>query len=250
MVYTCILLALFFHMVFIRAVTLHDNSIIDIAWGCGFILISACLAYISPPHTVAYISYSIILIWGLRLSIYLYLRKRHHAEDPRYAAWRKTWGEHVVYMSYIKVFIPQYCCMLIIALPIFMVSQAHHPMNVWSILWAVCALSAIILEGISDYQMMQFKKKNTDPQAVMQSGLWRYSQHPNYFAETLFWYAMAALSFSVNPNYGVFLSPFTIHYLLCHVSGIPLLEKKYRDNPQYIAYSEKTSRFIMRPPRH
>jgi steroid 5-alpha reductase family enzyme len=83
----------------------------------------------------------------------------------------------------------------------------------------------------------------------MTSGLWSWTRHPNYFGEALLWWGIALIAWSASHSWLVLISPLVITLLLLFVSGVPLLEKKYKDRQDFIEYKKHTSRFFPLPPR-
>ena len=83
----------------------------------------------------------------------------------------------------------------------------------------------------------------------MDSGLWSWSRHPNYFGESLIWWGVAVLAFGAPFGWLALASPLTITWLLVFVSGIPLVERRHTDDPAWQAYKERTSAFVPWPPR-
>lgn len=81
------------------------------------------------------------------------------------------------------------------------------------------------------------------------SGLWSWSRHPNYFGEVVLWWGIWIIALSSANGLFALLGPVTITVLLLKVSGIPLLEEKYRTNPEYQDYARRTSIFLPLPPR-
>ena len=87
----------------------------------------------------------------------------------------------------------------------------------------------------------------------MQSGLWKYTRHPNYFGEVTQWWGLwlvcAASSLSLSIKLCALIGPVTISVLILFVSGIPLLEKKYAHDKSYQAYAKRTRKFFPWNPR-
>ncbi len=81
----------------------------------------------------------------------------------------------------------------------------------------------------------------------MQSGLWRYTRHPNYFGEVVMWWGLWIMVASLSYGYIAVVSPLLITYLILYVSGIPLLEKKYAEDKAFQNYAKVTSKFIPLP---
>jgi steroid 5-alpha reductase family enzyme len=83
----------------------------------------------------------------------------------------------------------------------------------------------------------------------MKAGVWRYTRHPNYFGDIVVWWGIWVVALSVPYGFYAILSPLTITGTLLGLSGIPMLERKYADNPHYQQYKRETSAFIPLPPR-
>ena len=105
---------------------------------------------------------------------------------------------------------------------------------------------ALIFETTADHQLTSFLKQKTG--GIMQTGLWKYSRHPNYFGEVTFWWGVFLVTispFNIFMSTLIFLiSPLTITFLILYVSGIPMLEKKYDDNKDFQIYKSKTNAFF------
>ena len=135
--------------------------------------------------------------------------------------------------------------MFLIGLPILLVNrQPSNQMTyldfIGLLLWGI----GFLFETVGDAQLKSFLQQSENKGKLITTGLWRYTRHPNYFGEALIWWAIMLLAIQV--PYGIYslLSPILITILLLFVSGIPLLEKKYRDRPDFIAYSKRTSLFF------
>ena len=241
--FPAVLILGYVHLLFMLAILRKDNSIIDIAWGLGFVLVAWGL-YFQSPHPNAWSLLIPVSLWGIRLSVYLFIRNRRSGkEDWRYAAWREQWGSWVYVRAYLQVFLLQGLFMWIISLPLMGSSNLMH--FTWlQILGGMIFLTGFLWESFADAQLLRFKAKTENKGKVMRSGLWRLSRHPNYFGEMLVWWGIFLISISWVPWYIGILSPLTISGLLWKVSGVPMLEQKYADNPDYQAYIKSTPALI------
>jgi steroid 5-alpha reductase family enzyme len=232
---------------FILAMARKDNSLADVAWGLGFVLIAGLTSLSSPAWPVRKaLANALVLAWGLRLFIYISLRKRKKGEDFRYAEWRRKWGRLFALRCYLQVFLLQGLFMLVISLPVVIINADTRgaPVNGLDILGAGLWLLGFIFESVSDAQLHRFKKDPANRGRVMTSGLWRYSRHPNYFGESLIWWGLSLVALSATSGPLAALSPALLTFLLLKVSGVPLLERRYAGNPEFEAYAGRTSVFV------
>ncbi len=221
------------------------NDVADIAWGLGFILICAYCWFNWPYSALSTIVYVLVTLWGLRLALHIALRSRGKAEDFRYRQWREEWGKWFVLRSFLQVYLLQSGFMLVIGMPILIAAEAaptHLPFL--SIAGMIVWIIGFLFEAIGDYQLSVFVKNKSHKDDIIQTGLWRYTRHPNYFGEVVLWWGLFLMVLPLKHGLWGIISPITITYLLLYVSGIPMLEAKYADNPQFQAYKERTSAFF------
>jgi steroid 5-alpha reductase family enzyme len=251
------LVAIYMTAWFAVALIKKDNSVADIAWGLGFVLVGtftflARRTSLLLPVLVT----SLVAVWGLRLSFHVFRRNRGKGEDPRYAEWRRRWGRAFVYRSYLQVFLLQGFFLLVIASPAVLINTFPwvHPPG--SATWDIFALAGFIVwcvgfffEAVGDAQLGRFKKDPANKGRIMDRGLWRYTRHPNYFGESLMWWGIFVVALGVPYGWVTVVSPALITFLLTKVSGVPLLERRYAGNPEFQAYARRTSVFVPRPPK-
>lgn len=247
-----VLLAYMF-IAFVVALIKKDNGIADIAYGGGFILLAAVTYVLGEQTLPALLVSLLVLIWGVRLSYRILKRNWGRPEDFRYAAWREQWGRWFIVRSLFQVFILQGIVIYVVSTPVllttlFSVSELSLLSFAALGLWVL----GFLFENVGDAQLDAFLKKPENKGRIMDQGLWKYTRHPNYFGESLMWWSIALLAYSVLPNslqlIG-FISPLLITFLLLKVSGVPMLEKRMAGNPAWEAYAAKTSVFIPLPPK-
>lgn len=242
---------LYMSAIFVLGILKKDNTVVDVAWGLGFIGIAWYTALYTnlflPRHILIL---ALITFWGLRLSLHLYIRNRGKGEDPRYAAWRKAWGRDVVWRSYLQIYMVQALAMLIIAAPLIVVLlSADFSLNFFDFMGVALFSIGFLFESVGDYQLKQFIANPLHHGKVMDQGLWRYTRHPNYFGESLMWWGMWLVAFSVPYGLLALISPITITTLLLFVSGVPLTEAQFDNNMLYQEYKKRTSAFFPWLPR-
>jgi steroid 5-alpha reductase family enzyme len=234
---------------FLLSVIKQRNDIADVAWGLGFVT----LAWSSYFLAVNYNSINLIVnllvsLWGFRLAIHIYYRNRGKSEDYRYLNWRSEWGSWFYLRSYLQVFLLQGVFLFLVSLPVLILNKnAENNFNLLMVFGLLIWLMGFIFESVSDKQLSDFKKDPKNKGKLIRSGLWNYSRHPNYFGEVVQWWGIWLIA--LNFQYGLFgiIGPLTITFLILKVSGIPLLEKKMAENPDFLDYKKTTSVFLPLP---
>lgn len=235
---------------FAVALLRKDNSVADIGWGVGFLGLWAVTFFLEPGMTpLQLLAGGLVAVWGLRLSGHVYLRNRGRGEDFRYARWRRDWGRTFVLRSYVQVFLLQGFFMLLVATPVILINRAPSgaiggPALAGAVVWII----GFVFESVGDGQLRRFKNDPSNRGRIMNRGLWRYTRHPNYFGESLMWWGLFVAGLSITGGWAGLVSPLVLTLLLTRVSGIPLLEKKKRGNPEFEEYARRTSAFVPWPP--
>jgi steroid 5-alpha reductase family enzyme len=237
---------LYMSAVFLVALARKNNGIVDIAWGVGFILVSA-VTLLSFGHGRArqWLALALVLTWGGRLALHIHKRNRGKEEDFRYAAWRRAWGKYFVLRSFLQIFMLQGLLMLLVVTPVLLiVGQEQPPLNLLDGLSALVWLTGFLFETIGDRQLAAFIRNPANRGKLMAGGLWSVTRHPNYFGEAALWWGMGLLALSTPHGWLGLIGPALITFLLLFVSGVPLLEKKYAGRPDWEEYKRRTSRFV------
>jgi steroid 5-alpha reductase family enzyme len=232
--------------VFLAALVKKNNSIVDVAWGPGFILVALVTLFLEPGVLARQVLVGgLVAVWGLRLAVHIFLRNWGRGEDFRYAKWRREWGRWFVPRSFLQVFMLQGVFMLMISSPILLVNRStERGLTLFDALGSVVWLVGFFFEAVGDYQLKKFKEKPESRGKIMMSGLWMYTRHPNYFGEAALWWGIWLLALSVPGGWAGIISPLTIGFLLLKVSGVTMLEKKYAGNEEFAAYARRTSSFF------
>ena len=232
----------YFTTFFIVAQVKHDNSIVDIGWGLGFVILSWVL-WLNNSSGLRWIIPILVSIWGLRLSYHIFKRNHGKPEDFRYVDMRKKWGERQKINAFFKVFMLQGVLQYIVAMTIISYgSEIRHILLVY--LGVGIFVLGFIFESVGDKQLKVFKKNPQNKGKLIETGLWKYTRHPNYFGEATLWWGIFLVGIGLSAPWFSFIGAATITYLVRYISGVPLLENKYANRPDFIAYKEKTPVFI------
>jgi steroid 5-alpha reductase family enzyme len=244
---TLVALVVFWYMLalFFVALKRRDNSIVDSAWGPGFLLaVLATVLWHRPSGLLVSLVIALVAMWAIRLSVHILARNWDRGEDWRYAQWRREWGAFFVLRSFLQVFVLQGFLMILVALPALWVATFGGGITRGALVGAGVWLIGFLWEAIGDGQLTAFLKNPANKGRVMKSGLWKYSRHPNYFGEMTQWWGMWLIALTLPGGWMTIVGPLTITFLIMKVSGVPLLEKKQMQNPEFQEYARHTSTVI------
>jgi steroid 5-alpha reductase family enzyme len=237
------------------SVKIKDASIIDIFWGFGFVVVGFVMRLTAGgPWTFRRnLLWAAVTIWGLRLTLHLAKRNIGKGEDFRYKLMRKKYGAKFPIISLRTVYLAQGGIMFLVSLPIQVGLMRHDDKKGFAallIIGAIVWFVGLAFETIGDLQLTAFGKDPANKGKVLDTGLWAWTRHPNYFGDTCAWWGMWLMAASVLPGVFTIVGPIIMTFMLTKVSGVPLLEKKMGTRrPGYEEYVQRTSAFIPRPPR-
>ncbi len=249
---TAAVIFVFVNLVHLVALVRKDNGIMDGAWGLGFILVTLVTLWMADGLDARRLLLgSLVLVWGGRLALHILLRNAGRAgEDFRYRNWRETWGRWFYVRGYFQIYMLQGTVMFLVCMPILLVNTRRGgPLGWLDGLGLAIWLVGFFFEAVGDYQLLRFMKDPANKGRVMRQGVWRLSRHPNYFGEATLWWGCFLIALNVPGGGWALISPVLIDLLLLYVSGIPMLEAKYKDRPEYRDYQRTTSAFFPWFPR-
>lgn len=234
---------------FVVSLLKKRNDVADIAWGLGFTLMTWVSFFLSGNSSARGILVGVLVsIWGLRLAWHIHRRNKGKTEDYRYLAWRKEWGKWFYLRSYFQVYLLQGIFLFLIVSPVLLINKsAGTALGLLDIVGVSVWLVGFYFETIGDAQLARFIKDPANKGKLMQRGLWAYTRHPNYFGEVTLWWGIGLIALSVPSGWLGIIGPLTITFLILKVSGIPMLEKKMVEHPDFAEYKKRTSIFFPLP---
>lgn len=239
-------------IVWLASVVRRDASLVDRVWGVGFVALAAYYWWTAAPGSgvVRVLLFGLVALWGVRLSSYLTWRNWGHGEDYRYQSMRRATGPRFWWTNLITVHYLQAVIMWWVSLPLFAglhgQVSAGHPL-----IWFGLVLFGVgfYFEAAGDWQLARFRANPANRGRVLDSGVWRYTRHPNYFGDACLWWGFYCFAATAGGGWTL-LSPVLMTGLLLKVSGVALLEKKLVETkPHYRDYVARTSSFLPMPPR-
>ncbi|WP_395373548.1 DUF1295 domain-containing protein [Marinicella sp. W31] len=230
----------------------NNADIVDITW-CFSIVVSALIYFHQAPGqgSIVYMIILFPIIWYARLGIHLLIRYRIEHEDSRYQNLRSHWSQRRQF-KFFWFFVFQAFLGWLFALPAFFISASEASMGLIAGIAVAIGLVAFIGASIADKQLYQFKSNPANKGKVCDTGLWRYSRHPNYFFEWTHWFVYPLLSFQTEYFYWSLLFPVLMLVFLLKITGIPFAEQQALKNrgEVYRQYQLRTNKFFLGNPKH
>lgn len=239
-------------VVFAVAVAQKRHSVIDTAWGLGFVVVAAVTFLASAndgDDGRRWLMLTLTAAWGLRLASHIGWRARDGKEDPRYEDMLgDAPGSRNVY-AIRRVYLPQGAVMLFVSLPVQVAMYAQGAVGWLGWLGAAVWLVGFAFETIGDAQLTAFKRNPANRGTVLDTGLWRYTRHPNYFGDAVVWTGLFLVAADSWPGVLTILSPALMYWALANKTGKPLTEERMGARPGYREYVANTSGFFPLPPK-
>ena len=227
-----------------------DASVIDNFWGAAIAALGwYYVVSVDSRGAVGWLALLLVTAWGGRLSAYLTWRNWGEPEDFRYRKMREKHGRRFPAVSLVTVFLLQAVLAWVVSAPLFQAAVGRDGPGAVGWLGAAVAAAGLTWETVADWQLQRFLARRTGEEEVLREGLWRYSRHPNYFGEFVFWWGMFLLVASTGGFLWSVVGPALMSVLLLRVSGVPMLEEKLDRRPAYRSYAERTNAFFPWPPR-
>ncbi|XP_062117998.1 uncharacterized protein LOC133831643 isoform X2 [Humulus lupulus] len=236
---------------FIVTALLKIDKVTDFAGSTNFVILAILTLVVRGSwHFRQVVLSSLVVVWGLRLGLFLLLRILQWGEDRRFDEMRQNLGKLAVFWIFQAVWV------WTVSLPVTVVNASNRepsfqPADIigW-IIWSI----GFSIEASADQQKLQFKNDPGNRGRWCNAGLWKYSRHPNYFGEIFLWWGIFVASTPVldGAEWLVIIGPIFLTLLLLFISGIPLLEessdKKFGNVAGYAMYKKTTSPLIPLPP--
>ena len=233
------------------SVTKRDVSIVDSIW--SLMLLAAALVYLWHNEAIGIreaLIFTLVLIWALRLAVYLTWRNWGQPEDGRYLQIREKYSPNFALKSLLIIFAFQAFLAWLISLPLLVSLNTTQSLSILDLLAMVLWLVGMSFETVADLQLYRFKANSANKGKVLDTGLWHYSRHPNYFGEFCIWWGFYLFAVS-SGGWWTILSPLMMSFLLLRFSGVALLEKDIHERrPAYRDYIARTNAFIPGKPRN
>jgi len=235
-------------ILFIPAFIFRTDKLTDFSYSLTFIVLTLFVLLTNNLSAGKIFLASMILIWALRLGIFLFIRITKIKRDKRFDGVREN------FTKFAKFWILQGVAVWLILLPSIYFMTQDVQLTKLSYLGILIWISGLIIEAISDSQKFSFSQNPKNKNNFISIGLWKYSRHPNYFGEMLCWigiYLFTISSLSTIQALISIISPLFIILILLFGTGVPKLEQsadsKFGKLKEYQEYKRRTSLVILWP---
>ena len=235
---------------FLPAYWKQTERFYDLVGSLTYVMVTAlALAWSRPTDPRSTILGVLIVVWAARLGSFLFRRIAVAGSDPRFDDIKPSASRFLLAWTLQGLWVFLTLCAALAAITTLEPSKVGVLDFAGLMIWAI----GFAIEVIADWQKSRFRADH--PGRFVNTGLWRWSQHPNYFGEIVLWTGIAVIAASTLRGWQwvTMISPFFVAFLLTRVSGIPLLDKRAEErwgsDPEYRRYREETPALIPRPPR-
>ncbi len=235
-------------VVWIFGVIFNNSSLYDPYWSAAPLIIVPLWIFTSktPFSIFNILLLTAIFLWGVRLTFNWAKRWRGFShEDWRYVKLKNDNPGLWFLTNLIGINLMPTLIVFMALLPAYFGIVSVGPLSILSVSGFTICIISVFIQAASDFQMDLFKKNKPLSGEVINRGLWRYSRHPNYFAEVLFWWGIWIMQIGINPKIWItVIGPVIVTILFIFIS-IPMMEKHILSSkPSYSVYRRQVSMFL------
>ena len=181
-----------------------------------------------------------ILFWSVRLtSNWIKNWEGMLSEDWRYIDMRNYSGNFFEFSNFFGIHLLPTLIVYACCIPIYFICYDGYVLSIYTYLGFCISFIGVLYEIISDYQLFKFRENKNRDGNIINTGLWKYSRHPNYWGEILFWWGLYLYVVNFAPTYMI-LSPICMTLMFVYIS-IPWIENKIlKTRSEYKEYQHKT----------
>jgi len=236
---------------FVPAYAARTERYYDLTGSLTYLTVTALAVVLGPPlDTRSVVLALLVAIWAARLGTFLFRRIRAEGADGRFDQIRTSAARFFVAWTLQGVWV----CFTVGAALAALTSGRSAPLGAFAWAGLVLWTAGFAIEVVADRQKAKFRADPSNEGRFIDTGLWAWSRHPNYFGEIVLWVGVALVSLSVlrGWQYATLISPAFVTLLLTKVSGIPMLEERadarWGGDADYQAHKAATPVLVPRPP--
>ena len=239
-------------LVFIPSYILETEHYFDLTGSLTYVSVTLLAILFTVDISLRDILLALFVwIWAFRLGSFLFIRVKKAGSDGRFDLMKKDFWWFLMTWTIQGLWVFLTLAMALAAIT----SESKMAIDIFAVIGTLIWIFGFSIEVIADQQKTNFKDDPANKDNFITVGLWSWSRHPNYFGEMVLWIGIAVISFPVLIGWQLvaLISPIFVIFLLTKISGITMLEsrgyKKWKDDPAYIDYLEKTSVLVPFPPK-
>ena len=249
----CMSLSFIIHWtIFIPSYIFKTEKFYDITGTVAYISILLTSAYLlNIIHQEGLLTRSLLLIffvmiWALRLGLFLLFRVINIGEDKRFEDAKKSFSKFFMFFNISALWV----FLTIVNVLTMIINNSDSVTGLFFITGFSISIIGFIIEVVADKQKRNFRINSSNKSQFISSGLWSISRHPNYFGEIMIWIGISVTTFPIliGWQFITLISPIFVIFMLTKVSGINLLEASADDrwgaDKKYQDYKDKTSVLI------
>lgn len=224
---------------FIFSLIFNNASVYDPYWSVQPIIIIFAFALNNTLTLPGILLIIAITIWGVRLTAnWAYTFKDLTHQDWRYTMLKEQTKKFYPIINFIGIHMVPTLIVYACTLPAVYVIKLAPTFNAGSIIFFICSLLCVLLQGTADIQMHKYRQDKTTP--FIRIGLWKYSRHPNYLAEILIWWTVGLASVCVLKDSWYLLGGAILNTILFFSVGIPMADKRQSKKEGFKEYKKQT----------
>lgn len=236
---------------FVPSAIAQTEHFYDLVGGVTYITVTVAAVLLSSELDLrATLVAAMVMVWSLRLATFLFMRISKSGKDSRFDEIKTR------PLRFLMAWTLQGLWVLLTAAAALAVitGGTREPLGAVGIVGTAVWAGGFLIEIIADRQKSAFKNDSANEGRFINTGLWSWSRHPNYFGEIVLWTGMAIVAVPVLAGWqwATLISPVFVALLLTKVSGVPMLEDKaderWGGQDDYEEYKRRTPVLIPKPP--
>ena len=235
---------------FIPAYINKTEKFFDLTGSITYITVVLVSVFLSPTvDGRTWLLAAVIIVWAVRLGSFLFTRIRAEGEDRRFREIKTSFIRFLLTWTLQGLWVTFSLAAALAAIT----SEVKVDLGVFAIVGFIFWLFGFAIEVIADWQKSKFRSLPENKGKFINTGLWSWSRHPNYFGEIVLWIGVVVITLPLLSGWTwlMLISPIFIILLLTKISGVPMLEKradeKWGGQEDYEAYKANTSVLILLP---
>ncbi len=224
---------------FMYSIVFGNASVYDPYWSVAPIVIVCYEAISCGFNFVSALIFIAVMLWGVRLTLnWAYTFKSLNHQDWRYTMLNEKAGRAYPLINLLGIHMFPTLVVYLCMLPTVFAFTMEHEFNFGSLFFFLVSICAIILQGVSDYQMHKYRKNKTSN--FIRNGLWKHSRHPNYLGEITMWWGVALAVVCAIPSMWYLIIGAIVNSLMFIFVSIPMQDKRQSRKEGFDTYKKET----------